>query len=702
MGWSRRRMLEEEEEVVSEEVAGSDHEVQVTWEGFLPRGSPRVLVVEGDDSTRQIIVALLKKCNYKVATVSDGLKAWEILKQNPQGTDLVLTEVELPSISGFGLLTMIMDHEICKNIPVIMMSSHDSITMVYKCMLKGAADFLVKPIRRNELRNLWQHVWRRHSFMTDSRHAGTSFHQDGNLGKRKHEHMSEKKEDLSGYAPSKNNKCSEKGSDAESSCTRSDMEAESTYRLNQQEHKRTSFSLSKYSRGQNAEDQIQLNGSLPVHEGQTEGKATMLKSEVKPSNGKFMSKEVLIKEERTCASVETSNEDLKPTGSVDNNYNIANDTEEQNNYQDTPLKEAINLIAVMENQPENGYGLRDYTANEGNLSNNLEIVYGKDVICKSSSMPHLELSLRRYQPSSFEEERGEFGTLKHSGSSAFSQYNSRTALPTTMTPMTTPADSEKCLGTSTRVVPDQASCTSSGAPSWYGTAQNMNIRDAMSAGVQFPTQNGKAIKCSPLRVIPLSIPERGVNLDSSSSGYGQLMIPTFYQQSSASPLWNNIPPMWQQVDNKDTSDHPVTKDINSFRSHQSTGLHADQMQEANPDLRDEQAHVSSIEDSGSSNMCNGTINHLNNSAGGNFCNTNNGGSSCNASAEVANEVKKVADICRSSQREAALNKFRMKRKDRCFEKKVRYQSRKKLAEQRPRVKGQFARHVQPDPHPTEV
>jgi hypothetical protein len=42
-------------------------------------------------------------------------------------------------------------------------------------------------------------------------------------------------------------------------------------------------------------------------------------------------------------------------------------------------------------------------------------------------------------------------------------------------------------------------------------------------------------------------------------------------------------------------------------------------------------------------------------------------------------------------REAALHKFRQKRKERCFEKKVRYQSRKRLAEQRPRVQGQFVR-----------
>uniref|UniRef100_A0A453HMQ4 Response regulatory domain-containing protein n=1 Tax=Aegilops tauschii subsp. strangulata TaxID=200361 RepID=A0A453HMQ4_AEGTS len=45
----------------------------------------------------------------------------------------------------------------------MVMSSQDSIGTVLKCMQNGAVDFLVKPVRKNELRNLWQHVWRRHS-----------------------------------------------------------------------------------------------------------------------------------------------------------------------------------------------------------------------------------------------------------------------------------------------------------------------------------------------------------------------------------------------------------------------------------------------------------------------------------------------------------------------------------------------------------
>lgn len=48
---------------------------------------------------------------------------------------------------------------------------------------------------------------------------------------------------------------------------------------------------------------------------------------------------------------------------------------------------------------------------------------------------------------------------------------------------------------------------------------------------------------------------------------------------------------------------------------------------------------------------------------------------------------------RVGRREAALLKFRRKRKDRCFDKKIRYVNRKQLAERRPRVRGQFVRRL---------
>lgn len=56
----------------------------------------------------------------------------------------------------------------------------------------------------------------------------------------------------------------------------------------------------------------------------------------------------------------------------------------------------------------------------------------------------------------------------------------------------------------------------------------------------------------------------------------------------------------------------------------------------------------------------------------------------------SNEGGKLSKVDR---REAALMKFRQKRKERCFGKKIRYVNRKKLAERRPRVRGQFVRKV---------
>nr|QEX51315.1 two-component response regulator-like PRR73 isoform X1 [Cymbidium ensifolium] len=133
----------------------------VRWERFLPLRTLKVLLVENDDSTRQVVSALLRNCCYEVTAVANGLEAWRVLQDLTNHIDLVLTEVVMPGWSGIGLLCKIMSHKTCKTIPVIMMSSNDTMGIVFKCLSKGAVDFLVKPIRKNELKNLWQHVWRR-------------------------------------------------------------------------------------------------------------------------------------------------------------------------------------------------------------------------------------------------------------------------------------------------------------------------------------------------------------------------------------------------------------------------------------------------------------------------------------------------------------------------------------------------------------
>lgn len=99
------------------------------------------------------------------------------------------------------------------------------------------------------------------------------------------------------------------------------------------------------------------------------------------------------------------------------------------------------------------------------------------------------------------------------------------------------------------------------------------------------------------------------------------------------------------------------------------------------------AYVSPVEGNGSNSGSNGqnmsgTIAENANGASEKGAGNGNGSGSGSASGVDQNRI---------AQREAALIKFRQKRKERNFEKKVRYYSRKKLAEQRPRVRGQFVR-----------
>ncbi|KAL8159815.1 hypothetical protein V2J09_001352 [Rumex salicifolius] len=157
----------------------------IHWERFLHVRTLKVLLVENDDSTRHIVSALLRNCSYEVIAVSNGLQAWKILEDISIHIDIVLSEVVMPVLSGIALLSKIMNHKTRKTTPVIsklslhirincyhsssfspvfvggMTSSHDSMGIVFKCLSKGAIDFLVKPIRKNELKNLWQHVWRK-------------------------------------------------------------------------------------------------------------------------------------------------------------------------------------------------------------------------------------------------------------------------------------------------------------------------------------------------------------------------------------------------------------------------------------------------------------------------------------------------------------------------------------------------------------
>nr|BBK07877.1 algal B-type response regulator [Coccomyxa sp. KJ] len=127
-----------------------------SWEMF-PAGL-KVLVVDDDPLCLKVVEHMLRRCNYQVTTCPNGKAALERLRDRSVHFDLVLSDVYMPDMDGFKLLEHI---GLELDLPVIMMSSNGETNVVLRGVTHGAVDFLIKPVRVEELRNVWQHVVRR-------------------------------------------------------------------------------------------------------------------------------------------------------------------------------------------------------------------------------------------------------------------------------------------------------------------------------------------------------------------------------------------------------------------------------------------------------------------------------------------------------------------------------------------------------------
>ncbi|KAI3803068.1 hypothetical protein L1987_31216 [Smallanthus sonchifolius] len=118
----------------------------------------RVLAVDDDPTCLKLLDGLLRKCHYQVTTTNQARTALKMLRENRNRFDLVISDVHMPDMDGFKLLELV---GLEMDLPVIMLSGNSNPKLVMKGITHGACDYLVKPVRLEELRNIWQHVIRR-------------------------------------------------------------------------------------------------------------------------------------------------------------------------------------------------------------------------------------------------------------------------------------------------------------------------------------------------------------------------------------------------------------------------------------------------------------------------------------------------------------------------------------------------------------
>ncbi|XP_026381471.1 two-component response regulator ARR11-like isoform X1 [Papaver somniferum] len=118
----------------------------------------RVLVVDDDPTWLKILEKMLKRCSYEVTTCCLARDALDLLRERKDGFDIVISDVNMPDMDGFKLLEHV---GLEMDLPVIMMSVDGETSRVMKGVQHGACDYLLKPVRMKELKNIWQHVLRK-------------------------------------------------------------------------------------------------------------------------------------------------------------------------------------------------------------------------------------------------------------------------------------------------------------------------------------------------------------------------------------------------------------------------------------------------------------------------------------------------------------------------------------------------------------
>ncbi len=102
-----------------------------------------MLVVDDDETNRDILARRLKRDGHHVATAADGAQALDMV--GAERFDVVLLDIMMPVLDGYQVLERMKSDASLRDIPVIVLSASSELASVVRCIELGAEDYLPKP-----------------------------------------------------------------------------------------------------------------------------------------------------------------------------------------------------------------------------------------------------------------------------------------------------------------------------------------------------------------------------------------------------------------------------------------------------------------------------------------------------------------------------------------------------------------------------
>jgi two-component system chemotaxis response regulator CheY len=116
-------------------------------------GNGRVLVVDDEPAVRNIVRLILEKAGYDVLEAENGEAAIEALNtgENRLVLDVVICDIRMPKINGVQAIEYF-QHQY-PHVPIIVLTAYPETQMAVSFMRSGVADYLIKPVDAQKLRD---------------------------------------------------------------------------------------------------------------------------------------------------------------------------------------------------------------------------------------------------------------------------------------------------------------------------------------------------------------------------------------------------------------------------------------------------------------------------------------------------------------------------------------------------------------------
>ena len=103
-----------------------------------------ILIVDDSALNRMVLIEILGKENYTFLETENGQQAVELLDCHPE-VDLLLLDITMPEIDGFGVLEIMNQYHWIEETPVIMISAEDAYSFIERAYDLGASDYITRP-----------------------------------------------------------------------------------------------------------------------------------------------------------------------------------------------------------------------------------------------------------------------------------------------------------------------------------------------------------------------------------------------------------------------------------------------------------------------------------------------------------------------------------------------------------------------------